>query len=150
MSHHNIDPYPFPKDMSPIYINEPWLIDKSLRAMADVSIEIDNNDDNIRVYVPLDISATSIIRRLNTIISFYGEANEENEFSFSTDVNMLISQIEIYDQLWVVRHGMNEKRHSVEATDLVRRFIKALDNVPDGCAELFPFNIIEELREEYL
>lgn len=118
--------------------------------MVDASVEIDKNDDNIRVYVPLDISVTSIIRRLNTIISFYGEANEENKFSFSIDVNMLIAQIEIYDQLWGVRHGMDDKGHSVEATDLVRRFIKALDNIPDGCAELFPFNNIEELREEYL
>ena len=30
MEHHSLDPYPEPKDKSPLYINEPWLIDKSL------------------------------------------------------------------------------------------------------------------------
>lgn len=30
MEHHSLDPYPIPKDKKPLYINEPWLIDKSL------------------------------------------------------------------------------------------------------------------------
>lgn len=30
MEHHRLDPYPIPKDKTPLCINEPWLIDKSL------------------------------------------------------------------------------------------------------------------------
>lgn len=30
MKHHRLDPYPIPKDKTPLYISEPWLIDKSL------------------------------------------------------------------------------------------------------------------------
>ena len=48
------------------------------------------HEDNIRIYVPIDINRDSIIRRLNYIVSRYGEANEENETNFSEDVAMLI------------------------------------------------------------
>lgn len=30
MEHHKLDPYPIPKEKTPLCINEPWLIDKSL------------------------------------------------------------------------------------------------------------------------
>lgn len=30
MEHHTLDVYPIPKDKEPLYINEPWLIDRSL------------------------------------------------------------------------------------------------------------------------
>ena len=148
MHHHNIDPYPIPKDKSPIYINEPWLIDKSIRDKTDM--EQCGSDDNIRVYVPLDINADAIMRRLSHIISYYEEANEDNEFNFSADVNLIISQVEIYDQIWGVRHGMNEKGHSTEAIALIREFVAVLERIPDGCAEFFPFEIIDELKAEFL
>ena len=63
---------------------------------------------------------------------------------------MLISQIEIYDQIWSVRHVPEEGEHSEEAKKLVREFIAKLEEIPDGCAECFPFETIDELREEYL
>lgn len=148
MHHHIIDPYPLPKEKSPIYINEPWVIDKSLSCEKNNDLEQDK--DNIRIYVPVDISATAIMRRLNCIISCYGESNEDNEFNFSTDVSLLISQVEIYDQIWGARHGMNEKGHSAEAIALVREFISVLEIIPDGCAEVFPFELIDELQSEYL
>ncbi|SDB68475.1 hypothetical protein [Butyrivibrio sp. INlla16] len=28
--HHKFDPYPIPKGETPLYVNEPWLVDKSL------------------------------------------------------------------------------------------------------------------------
>ena len=30
MTHHLLDPYPIPKDKGALFINEPWLADKSL------------------------------------------------------------------------------------------------------------------------
>ena len=70
--------------------------------------------------------------------------------NFSSDVEQLISQIEIYDQFWSVQHMPKEGVHSAEAVSLVRKFVDRLSEIPDGCAECFPFELIDELREEYL
>lgn len=59
------------------------------------------------------------------------------------DVEMLISQIEIYDQIWYVRHMPKDGEHSMEARNLV-------EEIPDGGAECFPFEVIDRLKEEYL
>jgi hypothetical protein len=40
--------------------------------------------------------------------------------------------------------------HSVEAKELVRAFVAMLEEIPDGCAERFPFELIDELKEEFL
>ena len=64
------------------------------------------------------------------------------------DVEMLISQIEIYDQIWYVRHMPKDGEHSMEARDLVEEFIAKLEEIPDG--ECFPFEVIDRLKEEYL
>ena len=39
--------------------------------------------------------------------------------------------------------------NSVEGIALVKEFISALERIPDGCAECFPFEEIEELKREY-
>lgn len=150
MKHHTLDVYPIPKDKAPLYINEPWLIDRSLLEISNGSAEPEQEEDNIRVYIPLDINKNAILRRLDTMIIHYGEANEKNELDFSIDVDMLVSQIEIYDQIWYVRHMPENGEHSQEAVDLVREFIARLEEIPDGCAEIFPFELIDTLREEYL
>ena len=150
MEHHTLDVHPIPKDKMPLYINEPWLIDRSMSETGKVSIEPEQERDNIRVYIPLDINKNAILRRLDMLITHYGEANEKNEIDFSLDVGMLVSQIEIYDQIWYVRHMPDKGSHSREAMDLVRDFIARLEEIPDGCAEVFPFELIDTLRKEYL
>ena len=55
-----------------------------------------------------------------------------------------------YDQVWYVRHMPEEGRHSREAKELVEAFVAILENIPDGCAECFPFETIDELKREYL
>ena len=149
MIHHSLDPYPEPKEKSPLYVNEPQLIDKSLFEFPELARPV-ADEDNARIYVPLDLSRDLILRRLDRIILQYGETNEGNEGDFSTDVDMLISQIEIYDQIWYVRHMPEEGKHSAEAISLVEEFIDRLKEIPDGCAECFPFEMIEELEAEYL
>ena len=66
------------------------------------------------------------------------------------DVEMIISQIEIYDQIWYVRHMPKDGEHSMEARNLVEEFIAKLEGIPDGGAECFPFEVIDRLQEEYL
>lgn len=80
----------------------------------------------------------------------YGEATEKNEMEFSIDVGMLVSQIEIYDQIWYGQHAPAEGEHSAEAIDLVSVFVKKLEEIPDGCAECFPYELIGQLKAEYL
>ena len=139
MTHHTLDVHPLPKEISPLYVNEPWLIDLSYLEQAqmitDLRCEPDQKDDSVRIYVPLDLNKDAILRRLNSIISRYGEATEQNEMDFSQDVMM---------------HMPEEGNHSAEAQELVKEFIKTLEAIPDGCAEMFPFNIIDELQKEYL
>lgn len=154
---HKLDVYPVPQDSTPLYINEPWLTDPSYDWLETRGNEPENDNDNIRVYIPMDLNHAAILRRLRFIIDHYGEANEENESKFDSDVRRILSQIEIYDRVWFVREGdypVNDQGmitgHSKKAKALVAQVIKELENIPDGCAELFPFELIEELRDEYL
>ncbi|WP_036612963.1 hypothetical protein [Oribacterium sp. P6A1] len=103
MEHHDIDPYTLPKDKQAIYINEPWLADKTLLELL-LHPEPEEEEDNIRVYVPLDLNKEAILRRLDRLVDQYEEANEDNEMEFSIDVDRLVSQVEIYDQIWSIRH----------------------------------------------
>ena len=132
-----------------MFINEPWLIDKTLLESCEEE-NPDKEKDNIRVYVPLDINHSAILRRLEAVIDRYGEANEENEMNFSIDVEGILSQVEIYDQIWYVREYQETMRHSQRAVSLIKEIIVLLENIVDGGAECFPFETIEELRKEYL
>lgn len=151
LEHHDLDIHPVPKGPKPLFINEPWLIDASNYEAAWGNKEPENVADNVRVYIPLDINKQAILRRLDWIIARYGEVNEGNEMDFSFDVSLLFSQVEIYDQIWYVRHASAAKgKHSAEAIELVKEFIAKLEEIPDGCAEIFPFELIDELKKEFL
>lgn len=51
MEHHSLDPYPIPKEKSPLYINEPWLIDPSRGEFMPGDRGAEAQDDNVRVYI---------------------------------------------------------------------------------------------------
>ena len=149
MARHSLDPWPIPKEKSPLYINEPWLIDPSLTCDL-VNTQDELMADNIRVYIPLDINKEAVLRRIKRIIARYGEANEDNEIDFQMDIEAVIAQIEIYDQVWYVRNMPSKGKHSLEATELVKEVISLLREIPDGCAELFPFETIDALERAFL
>lgn len=69
---------------------------------------------------------------------------------FSVDVAAIISQIEIYNRVWYVRHMPHEGKHSKEALFLVEEFVARLEEISDGWAECFPFETIGELKQEYI
>lgn len=120
LKHHDLDPYPEPQNKAPLYVNEPWMIDSSLSEYPRGTDGSEKAEDNIRVYIPLDISRQAVLRRLNWIIARYGETNENNEAEFSLEVNMLLNQVEIYDQIWYIRHMSEAGKHSCEAVALIR------------------------------
>ncbi|MBM7560884.1 hypothetical protein [Fusibacter tunisiensis] len=125
-----------------------WPIDQSIQ--DDVSsIKDEKEDDNIRVFIPLDINREAVLRRIKMIITKYGEANEENELSFLLEIEAIVAQIEIYDQVWFARTVPPGKKHSVQGTDLIREVVAILKEISDGCAEIFPFELIDRLESEY-
>ena len=151
MEHHDLDINPIPKESKPLFINEPWLIDRALQWIQETGYDPTPlpDDDNIRVYLPMDICKSAILRRLADVISRYGPATEANEMDFSYDVNTLISQIEIYDQVWFVRHCPKHDRHSAEAIELVKEFVVKLEDIQVNDAVFFPYDTINELKKEY-
>ena len=152
--HHDLDVYPIPREKQPMFINEPWLVDTSLFVWEERIKEPDSEADNVRIFAPVDLNKTAILRRLSHIISIYGEATENNEMNYSVAVNQLISQIEIYDQIWYARYphsiGVGNTQHSTQAIDLVKQFVEALEAVSVADAECFPYEIIDELKKDYL
>ena len=149
MEHHTLDVWPIPKDETPNFINEPWLIDRSLDGDGPKVKEPDTDSDNIRIYIPMDLNKRAIIRRLQEIVSRYREAAEANEMDFDVEVGRLINQIEIYDQIWFVRHMPKDRKHSAEAKELVAEFIQVLKEIPVSDSETFPYDTISELAQEY-
>ena len=73
MEHHDLDIYPIPREKTALYINEPWLIDKSImervQLVTDLKKRPDEESDNIRIYVPLDLNRNAILRRLDSGLS---------------------------------------------------------------------------------
>lgn len=110
---------------------------------------IKKTDDNVRVYVPMDISQDSVIARLRNVIYKYGEANEANEMSFSVDVEQVLFQLDIYDEYWLEHENPSNEEHSRHGTELAKKVIQVLEDIPDGCAECFPFETIDQLKHEY-
>jgi len=94
----------------------------------------------------MDLSKQLIPDSLDYIILHHGEANAYNENAFTRDVSRLLLRIDLYDQIWRERHALDSETHSPEAIELIQEFIKRLESIPDGCAEIFPFEMIEELR----
>ena len=153
MTRHTLDIHPIPEGQA-LYINEPWLVDDSLFQYGPRDKEPDHAADNVRVYIPFDLNREAILRRLRQICTLHGDVDWKNESAFSCDVTRLISQIEIYDQIWNSRHPTTKagrvSKHSAEGAELVGEVIKILQEAGDnGSGETFPYETIEELEKEY-
>ena len=71
--HHTLDIKPAPENV--LYINEPDLADATINYFGTGKLEEESQADHIRVYVPLDLSADAILRRLRFLVCRYKEAN---------------------------------------------------------------------------
>ena len=61
MERHSLDPYPMPKDKTPLYINEPWLIDINdamgiFQQVYPNTVRIDYDNSHTREIEQVDIS----------------------------------------------------------------------------------------------
>ena len=160
---HKLDCKPIPENV--LYINELDLADS---VPYETNIEMEKAltgkckkeggvlpNDNVRIYVPIDINADAIMRRLHLLFVTMDYPTEDNESAYSFAVRRIISQLEIYDQVCVTRNFENSVqkelggvRHSREGIELARRIADYLEE-NDGTAELFPWDEIEKLRKEF-
>ena len=161
--HHNLDIHPIPADV--LYVNELSLagkvpyetkqdIDKAVtgKKKSEGSILPDNN---VRIYVPMDLNADIIMWQLYSLHGSLGYPTEENESAYSSGVSKVIPQLEIYDQVWAARKVGETvqkedggERHSQQGIELARQIVKYLEDI-EGTAECFPYDEVEELREEF-
>ncbi len=102
--HHNLDITPVPEKV--LYVNEPELVDKTI---VDTRLQDDTKHlDNVRIYVPLDINRETILRRIRNVYDWYGSPSWKNESEYLSEISGIISQLEIYDQVWFARQGILE------------------------------------------
>lgn len=154
MDEHQLSSQPLPRGEQPLYVNEPWIIDRT-REPEDVEDlakfkQPEPEADNVRVYVPLDLNRRSILRRLADVIERNEPASEQNEFDFSWDVQLVLSQLTIYDQFHLAKSATTGKeKHSAEGIALAEAIVARLEQVRDAGAECFPFEEIAQLQEEF-
>lgn len=87
----------------------PWLVDDFIDVGCLASTQFEN--DNRRIYIPIDLNQKMILRRLGEIIRWYESANEHNELDFF-DVRRLFYQAGIYGRILFLRHMSENKKHS--------------------------------------
>ena len=140
VDHHPLDVWPLPREQKPMFINEPWLIDESIYlesyAQMQAAREPEDQPDNRRVYIPLDLNKVAFLRRLDHILDKYPDITWRNESNVRSEVRSILAQIEIYDQQWFVREGnfkTDENHmicgHSKHATDSSICFVIGLHRV---------------------
>lgn len=161
--HHKLDIHPIPTDV--LYVNELSLVGKvpyETRDTIDKALtgRTKSNggilpDDNVRIYVPMDLNADIIMWQLYSLHSTLGYPTEKNESAYCSGVGKVISQLEIYDQVWAARKLEDTVQkegggvwHSHQGIELAKQIAKYLEAI-EGTAECFPYDKIQELRESF-
>lgn len=95
------------------------------------------------------------MRQLQSLYNKLGYPDDENESDYSIGVGKLISQLEIYDQVRVVRDLANATRkvndgewHSQQGIALARKMVEFMEQ-RGGNAECFPYDEISELKAAF-
>ena len=104
----------------------------------------------IRVYVPLDISPDLIKWRLYEVYDLLGSPSENNEYLYRYEIDRLITQLEIYDRIMMEQGNPVNliTGHTIKATEIAELMInKLLED--DGTAELFPYNMVDIIKEKF-
>ena len=145
--HYNLT-YAPSSNAKPLYLDEQWLIDDTYYEFKNLNPQ--DKSDNVQVFIPLNLNKYQILRRLDRVISEFGAASERNEFAYRRAVEKILTQLEIFDQIWCERMSIEDGKHYSLTIEIAEKVIKKLEAIPDACAECFPFETIDELKEEYL
>ena len=128
-----------------------------------MSEENNKNSDNITkiergknhtmpsIKQPLSDKSKSVLARLEKIIRLCGTATEMNETDFSIEVKRILQEAGLYKSQWDLKDKLPEKPIQVdeETRNLMTAIIAKLKGIPDGGAELFPFELIDTLGQVY-
>ena len=100
--HHKLDIHPIPENV--LYINELSMVTEQVYEttkeveQAFTGKTVSNGgilpDDNIRIYVPMDLNMNEIMFRVYRLYSVLGYPTERNESEFSTKMEQIVSQLE--------------------------------------------------------
>ena len=161
--HHKLDIHPIPEKV--LYVNElslagivPYETIKDIEKAVTGKKKSEGGilpDDNVRIYVPMDLNADGIMCRLYALYALLGYPAESNESAYYSGVRKIITQLEIYDQVWAVRKAEESVQkenggviHSRKGIELAAKIVKYLED-NEGAAECFPYNEENELREAF-
>lgn len=104
----------------------------------------------------MDLNADKIMWRLYRIYMVLDDPDYHNETEFSTAVGIIVTQLEIYDQVWVARdaaHAVQKSEggvyHSQKRIELAKKIIEYLEE-NEVCAECFPYETIDKLKDEFI
>lgn len=153
-----LDVQPIPSDV--LYVNDLSLVknnhnnsEMAIKGITEAQGGVLPND-NVRIYTPIDINEDTLINNLSALYYNYGSPTEDNEFLYSSEVSILIKYLEIYDQVWCTRDFDNtvviKGKHRSKKTIAIAVQMITILNKNEGCAELFPYDEIDELESKYL
>ena len=96
-------------------------------------------------------TTASLLSRLDKVIRLCGTATEMNETDFSIEVKRLLKEAGLYKSQWDLRSGLPDRPIQLdeETRNLMIAIIAKLKGIPDGGAELFPFELIDTLGQVY-
>ena len=128
-----------------------------------MSEENNKNSDNITkiergknytmpsIKQPLSDKSKSTLSRLEKIIRLCGTATEMNETDFSIEVKRILQEAGLYKSQWDLKDRLPDRPIQVdeETQNLMITIIAKLKGIPDGGAELFPFELIDTLGQAY-
>lgn len=160
--HHKLDNHPISSHA--IYVNDlrfandvPYESEAELEKAITGKIKTEGGiipDDNVRIYVPMDLNADAIMHQLYMLYDALGPVDEGNEFHYSSGLARIILQLEVYDQAWIARETGKDNQafsaigHSLRGIMLAKQLVKYL-KANEGVAECFPYEEIEELKEKF-
>ena len=151
---HKIENHPIPNTPQ-LYVNDLILVDPNrFESWDDADKALQEPDtDIIRVYVPMDLSSDLIMMRLERVYDLLGPVSWRNEAGYSTEVERIIRQLEIYDQARMSQdpgHVIEaaEQKHSPEGIRLAKDIVQYMEE-NEGGGETFPYDEIEMLKNEY-
>lgn len=130
--HHKLDIHPIPEEM--LYVNDPSL---AVKVPYETEDEMEKAvtgkkkseggilpDDNVRIHVPMDLNADGIMRQRYALYGALGEPTESNEPLYYSGVRKIITQLEIYDQVWVARkveENVQKENGGVSSVDVDKK-----------------------------
>ncbi len=103
-------------------------------------------DDNVRIYVPMDLNADFLLWRLRFLYESLGFPDEGNESAYQEAVGRLISLLLIYDAAQAEKE--RARGHSEKGKRLASLMIRCMEE-HEGTAEHFPYEEMEMLGGEF-